>query len=79
MNIEFKLHARAASCSDVSRSPPRVRVPRSSIISFSRSLRAEVARSKTISQLEAGSEFTERCHTGGGAQVRCSSRIVGLR
>ena len=29
-----------------------------------------VARSKTISQLEAGSEFTERHDAGGGAQVR---------
>ena len=28
------------------------------------------ARSKTISQLEAGSEFTERHDTGSGAQVR---------
>ena len=36
-------------------------------------------RSMTISQLEAGSEFTERCDAGSGAQVRHSSRIVRLR
>ena len=29
-------------------------------------------RGKTISQLEAGSEFTERCDTSGGIQVRRS-------
>ena len=28
------------------------------------------ARSKTISQREAGIEFTNRCDAGGGAQVR---------
>ena len=39
------------------------------------------ARSKTISQREGGSELTERCDAGGGAQVRHtgSSRIVRLR
>ena len=36
-------------------------------------------RSKTISQLEGGSELTERCDAGSGAQVRRSSRIVKLR
>ena len=35
------------------------------------------ARSKTISQREAGSEFTERCDAGSGAQVR-AYRIAGF-
>ena len=36
------------------------------------------ARSKTISQLQVGSEFTERCDAGGGAQVRCTILYSGL-
>ena len=35
--------------------------------------------SKTISQLEAGSEFTEIFNAGGRAQVRHSLRIIRLR
>ena len=49
-------------------------MPRSSIGSFSRSFAHRstyaAARSKTISQLEASSEFTERCDVGGVSQVR---------
>ena len=36
------------------------------------------ARSKTISQLEAGSELTERCDAGGRAQVRYHIHVVGF-
>ena len=57
-------------------------MPRSSIRKLFEELSVRkyaAARSKTISQLEAGSEFTERCDAGGGAQVRRSLRIVRLR
>ena len=66
-------HARAASSSDVSAFATASR----SAEEQHRKLFEEfctrkyaAARNKTISQLEAGSEFTESCDAGGGGQIR---------
>ena len=78
---EFRLHARAASSSDVSTfstMSTSAEVQHRKLFEEFCTRKYAAARNKTISQLEEGSEFTERCDTGGGAQVRHSSRIVRL-
>ena len=84
---EFRLHAcaashaRAVSSSDVS----TFATMSTSAEEQSRKLLEEfwtwkyMYAAARISQREAGSESTERCDAGSGAQVRCSSRIVRLR
>ena len=70
---EFKLHARAASSSDVSTFATvstSAEEQHWKLFEEFCTRKYATARSKTISQLESGSEFPERCDAGGGAQVR---------
>ena len=70
---EFRLHSRPASSSNVSAfatmSTSAEEQHRQLFEEFCVRIYA-AARSKTISQREAGSEFTEKCDADGGAQVR---------
>ena len=69
---EFRLHAHAASSSNIfafaTMSTSAEEQRRKLFEEFCVRIYA-TARSKTISQLEGGSEFAERCDVGGGARV----------
>ena len=76
---EFRLHAHAASYAHAASSSDisAFATMSTSAEEQHRKLSEEfctwkyaAARSKTISQLEVGSESNERCDAGGGAQVR---------
>ena len=73
---EFRLHARAASSSDVFALSTSAEEQHHKLFEEFCSRKYATARNKTISQLKTGSEFTERCDAGCGGQVKHTVYLV---